>query len=171
MVSHSASRSSSSSPTSFTMAPPPPGLNLPITAFSDCSMSPQGVWSMVQHLRSFPPLRDQPEERLRAMAVAFLAFGGTSDGGHMVSVSALHPSHIQAHSKNKQLTWRRYMREEYIRMVMDLVSYCVDPASIPAHNSAPVDLARSPFGWRDFLDACPRHSPPRNACHQRGGET
>lgn len=77
---------------------------------------------MVHHLRDHPLLRQQPEEHLRAMAVAFLAFRGMNDGKHTVPTGELHPSHIVAHLSKNHFTWRNSMHELYMNMVMDIVS-------------------------------------------------
>ena len=77
---------------------------------------------MIQHLHNCPLLQDQDQDRLRAMAIAFLAFGGATDGNHVVPPGELHDSHLAAHRSNNYYTWRNSLRDEYMKLAIDIVS-------------------------------------------------
>ncbi|PIL33555.1 hypothetical protein GSI_03027 [Ganoderma sinense ZZ0214-1] len=92
------------------------------TPFNQCRMTPVGVWSIVQHLRTQPLLTNIPEDRLFAMAIAFLAQGGTNDGQHHVEPGALHPSHYVAHGGEGR-NWRDHLRRYFRITVMDHLTW------------------------------------------------
>ncbi|PIL26613.1 hypothetical protein GSI_11307 [Ganoderma sinense ZZ0214-1] len=90
--------------------------------FDQCRMTPVGVWSVIQDLQTQPLLASLPEERLRAMAIALLAHGGTNDGRHTVEPGALHPSHHVAHG-GEALNWRDYLQGHFRMTVMDHLTW------------------------------------------------
>ena len=106
---------------------PPPNAaahTVPPLAFNDCTLTPNGVDAMVAHLRALPVLRDLPVSRVRAAAIALITFGGSSDGRNNVGRTGLHDAHFAAHASNAPTTWRHGLRDDYMRMLMDLVCLC-----------------------------------------------
>ena len=95
------------------------------TAFEDCRMSPEGVVSVVAYFRSQPLLRFVAESRLQAMAIAYLAHGGTDDNDHAVTSTGLHRVHHESHLRDLNYNWRDNLRPAYRRAVMDIV--CIPP--------------------------------------------
>ena len=73
------------------------------------------------HLRQHALFSEQPEERLRAMAFAFLAQGGTNDYDHGCGRSGLHKIHYKA-NRPASGAWHLKMHEQYMDLVMDVVS-------------------------------------------------
>ena len=104
------------------MTPSAPNFQLPpgVLQFDLCTLTPQGIDSMVFHLRSHPLLGDVSEPRLRAMAIAFLAHGGVKNGNRSLPHGALHTAHLETH-KTGEPPWLSSMRDEYIQLVMDVV--------------------------------------------------
>lgn len=100
-----------------------------ILSLERCRLTPQGVESVLSHLRSHPVFADVPIPRLRAMAIAFLAHGGIDDGNHALPRGGLHAAHLETHSQGGQATWRSSMRPDYIQLVMDVV--CLHHAYVP----------------------------------------
>ena len=96
-----------------------------LTTFEDCRMSPEGVMSLVEHLRSQPLLQSVPEPRLQAMAIAYLAHGGTDDNDHGVMSSGDHRVHHESHLRGLTYNWRDHLRPAYKCTVMDIV--CIPP--------------------------------------------
>ena len=93
-----------------------------ILPLSLCRLTPQGVASVIYHLRQHSTFADVTEERLQAMAFAFLAQGGTNDNNHVVSPNHFHHVHYEAHTSTVGCTWRNQMRDFYVELVMDMVS-------------------------------------------------
>ncbi|KAI1781972.1 hypothetical protein LXA43DRAFT_1105019 [Ganoderma leucocontextum] len=93
----------------------------PDVPFDKCTMTPSGVVALVQHLRTQPLLGDVPVPRLRAMAIAYLAHGGTDDGKHYVGPGKLHDAHFQVH--RGKLNWRDHMRDDFRQIVTDLLTW------------------------------------------------
>ena len=92
-----------------------------------CKLNPQGIESVLSHLRSHTLFADVPIPQLRAMAIAFLVHGGIDDGNHALPRGGLHTAHIETH-KTGQTSWRMSMRPDYIQLVMDVV--CLRPAYV-----------------------------------------
>ncbi|RDX41768.1 hypothetical protein OH76DRAFT_1422923 [Lentinus brumalis] len=100
------------------MAAPPPDL-LPIAA---CRFNLRGINSVVYYLCQHPELANVPEPRLRAAAVAFLAYGATSDGNHAVPPHRFHQLYYDLNNRNRTaLTWRQGIREWVWQAISDLV--------------------------------------------------
>lgn len=104
------------------MTPSAPNFQVPpgILPFDLCTLTPQGIDSVIFHLRSHPLLGDVSESRLRAMAISFLAHGGINDGNHALPRGALHTAHLENHETG-QPPWLSSLRDEYIQLVMDVV--------------------------------------------------
>ena len=116
-------RPPSPSHSSPTMTPYAGGDNADaILSISQCRMTPQGVASIIHHLKQHPLFADVHEERLRAMAFAFLAYGGTNDNNHAIDIGSLHRIHYEANRTSRHGCWRNNMCESYVALVMDLVS-------------------------------------------------
>ena len=97
---------------------------VPSLAFNECTLTPKGVEAMVAHLCALPVLRGLPVSRVRAAAIALITFGGLSDGKNGVGRSGLHDAHFAAHASSMPTTWRNGLRDDYMRMIMDLVCLC-----------------------------------------------
>ena len=84
-------------------------------------MSPAGVMVLAEHLRTQPLLQDAEDTRLEAMAIAYLAWGGSTDNDHAVQYHGLHRAHSEAHLNATVLNWRDDLRPSYRSAVMDMV--------------------------------------------------
>ena len=108
------------------MAPPNNPNEPPDLPFSQCTLTPRGVMSLANHLRQVPLLANVPISRLRAMAIAYLAHGGTNDGQHAVPANRLHRSHYAAHLNDHGLTWRTHLRDDFRQAITDLVRHSLN---------------------------------------------
>ena len=84
-----------------------------------CEMTLAGVIALVQHLQSHPTFANIDVRRLRAMAIAYLTSGGTTDGRHNVPLGNLHPAHHAVHTSNSP--WRTSLRTHFMTLVTDMV--------------------------------------------------
>lgn len=124
---HVASIPSDSSPTMTPYTHDPSDAILPI---SHCRLTPQGVISVMHHLGQHSLFTDMPEERLRAMAFAFLAHGGSSDDDHIIDADSFHYMHYEANKDSRRGSWRNNMCESYLTLVMDMVSSLLIAAAL-----------------------------------------
>ena len=82
-------------------------------------MTLAGVNALVQHLQLHPTFANVNVRRLRAMALAYLTFGGTTDNRHRVPLGNLHPAHHAVHTGNSP--WRTSLRVHFLGLVTDMV--------------------------------------------------
>ena len=116
------------------MALPTSGQHPGFLPLDRCPFTVEGIGSVVHYLRTHPYFANQDEARLQAMAIAFLAFGGTDDDNHSdVPPGELHPSHFAVH-KVGQSGWPGHIRKGYIQTVIDLVCYFSACAGSPVTN-------------------------------------
>ena len=91
----------------------------PLTPLDQCQMTLVGVTALIQHLQSIPTFANVDVRRLRAMAIAYLTFGGTTDDRHNVPLGNLHPAHHAVHALPS--TWRTSLRDHFVSLVTDMV--------------------------------------------------
>ena len=108
--------SSSSSQSRSHNAQQPPSLRL-----EDYQLTAKGVDDLTSLLRMMPLLQNISMPQLRAAAIALLASGGSSDGKHALHPGTLHSAHFAAHSLTEPNNWRNSLRDDYLRLVMDMV--------------------------------------------------
>ena len=104
------------------MNPSPNDPSDTILPISLCRLTPHGVASVVSYLKLHPVFASLSDDRLRAMAFACLAFGGTNDNNHAVCPGTLHPIHHETHAPSADGDWPNNMCERYLGLVMDQVS-------------------------------------------------
>ena len=79
------------------------------------------------------------------MAFAFLAYGSTNDNNHSIEQGSLHLIHYAANQPSRRGSWHNSMGENYVALIMDLVSfafvYCCSVAP-PFTNGILAHLAR-----------------------------
>ena len=92
---------------------------------NQCEMTLAGVVALVEHLQSHPTFANVDVRRLRAMAIAYLTFGGTTDNRHNVLLGNLHPAHHAVHTPSSP--WRTSLRAHFVSLVTDMV--CLIPIS------------------------------------------
>ncbi|PIL33486.1 hypothetical protein GSI_04109 [Ganoderma sinense ZZ0214-1] len=90
-------------------------------SFKDCHMTPKGIGAMAEHLRSLPFFQAVPEPRVRAVAIALIAFGGSLDGLHRVCES--HYPAPDAYAENVRTNRPPGLLDEYMRLIMDLLTW------------------------------------------------
>ena len=95
-----------------------PPTHLP-PSLDECQMTLAGVSALIQHLQSHPTFAGVDVRRLRAMAIAYLTFGGTTDNRHNVPLGNLHPAHHAVHTPSSP--WRTSLRAHYVELVTDMV--------------------------------------------------
>ena len=128
-----------------------------------CGMTLAGVNALVQHLQSHPTFANVDVGRLRAMAIAYLTFGGTTDNRHNVPLGNLHPAHHAVHTPSSP--WRISLRTHFMSLVTDMVSHSLLAASLAAHYLTTAHLAGSPVRGFNIHGALLGHAP---SAHQRG---
>ena len=95
-----------------------PSTNRP-PPLDQCQMTLNGVNALIQHLQSHPTFANVNVRRLRAMAIAYLTFGGTTDNRHSVPLGNLHPAHHAVHTSSSP--WRTSLRAHFVELVTDMV--------------------------------------------------
>lgn len=95
--------------------------SVPPLNFSDYKLTPDDVSGMTAHLRALPFLQTIPEARVRAAAIALITFGGSSDGKHHLRHGALHSTRHDAVGTFMPSNMLDGLKDEYMRMIMDLV--------------------------------------------------
>ena len=91
----------------------------PLPTLDQCEMTLVGVTTLVQHLQSHPTFSGVDVRRLRAMAIGYLTFNGTTDSRHSVPLGNLHPAHHAVHALPS--TWRTSLRDHFVSLVTDMV--------------------------------------------------
>ena len=86
-----------------------------VLPLSQCTLSLQGVDSIINHLRSHPVFANAPEDRLRGAAFGFLVAGSSSD-----NAVEFHPIHFDCTSR-RTLPLHRGLRADYVGSVFDHV--------------------------------------------------